>query len=305
MTKLKMPTDHYKFRGADIYLENSIEDSKLIIEKSLRSLKFNYPCVSPSKCTPYVIHLTKGQYLLQVFGASGGDEGNLGLRGLGGFSQGLFDTKENTRLYLYIGGEGTNKSEGSNKGGGYNGGGLSYGSSGGGVGATDFRTIGGVIDSSESIESRILIAGGGGGARFIFNESAHGGNGGGFEGTRGGSIESENQPCYGNQNDCLGSSGPLIVEGSLWKGADANSSWGFKNGGAGGGGGYYGGGTCAQCGGSGGSGFSKLPMVKGMTYPSNNAGNGYAVIYFFNSFTFHNSCRNFPLKILHYILILK
>ena len=253
-----MPSDHFKYRGSDIYLEDDITGSSLNIEKGTRSLIFNYPCSSSITCTPYVITLPRGQYLLQAFGASGGNSRGYELGGLGGFSEGLFLTKEATKLYLYIGGKGNDFNEGQvHSKGGYNGGGTSYGDCGGGGGATDFRTVGDTINSPNSYKSRILIAGGGGGGRTMLSgqdiPQAFGGSGGGKNATQGESLNTY-KPCYGSDSKCTGgTSDEKNVNGVEWKGADAEA-WGAGLGGGGGGGGYFGGGTCASCAGSGGSG---------------------------------------------------
>lgn len=92
-----------------------------------------------------------GTYKLEVWGAQGGDytiSGGLG--GLGGYSLGTTTLEKGTLLYVYVG----NQS-------GYNGGGAPKYKGGYGGGATDIRMVAGAWNNSESLLSRIIVAGGG------------------------------------------------------------------------------------------------------------------------------------------------
>ena len=303
-----MPGNHFKYRHSDIYLQESSVPSNINVSTTQNSLTFHYPCDSSTTCTPYVIKLPKGQYLLQAYGASGGNSREVELRGKGGFSEGLLRINFPTTIFLYIGGEGLPFSSDittpTNIEGGYNGGGASYGDCGGGGGATDFRLEGGNAELADSYNTRILIAGGGGGGRTVVESQAKGGDAGGIFGIQGVSLNSSNLPCYGTQQSCVEGKGEKS-DGNTWKGADGNNEWGLGNGGGGGGGGYIGGGSCANCAGSGGSGYFTDPIIRGMTFTSNNIGNGYAIIYFFNYFTFKNSFGYLHIHILICISILK
>ncbi len=179
------------------------------------------------------------EYLLEVWGAQGGKGG-----GAGGYSHGKVYLEKGTTVYLYAGGSGAN--------GGFNGGGSSK--SGYGGGASDIRI------TTDSLYSRVIVAGGGGGHGS--DGCASGGVGGG---TKGGGSSSQGscgiQAGGGTQTDSgtYGSYGSNRGQiGSFGKGADAPSTGGSYYGGAGGGG-WYGGGSGATAGwsngGGGGSGF--------------------------------------------------
>ena len=266
-----------------VYLEDSSKGNPnyYVIDNKL---KFEYPCKSTSDCTPYIINLPRGDYVFEIVGASGGDYAGTNMAGLGGYSSGLYRVYWPSTLYLYIGGQGmmgaleTGKKSGNSESG-YNGGGKAYGECGTGGGATDLRTIGGIINSNKSINSRLLVAGGGGGSRQHLGKNAKGGNGGGKQGVAGKPL-GNNKPCYGTQNGCIGGIG-TTANGTLWEGASAHDGFGYNYGGAGAGGGYYGGGTCAECAGSGGSGMAKYPILNGFTKEYNHTGNGYALLTYY------------------------
>lgn len=189
-------------------------------------------------CVSYTVPVTH-QYLLEVWGAEGGNGG-----GRGGYSSGYANLEKGTLLYLCAGGSGNS--------GGFNGGGTSRAGYGGG--ASDIRV------GSNSPYARILIAGGGGGHGS--DGCAAGGAGGGTngggqygEGSCGTSAGGGTQSAGGNYGSTSGNNG---VSGKFVQGANAPNSGGGYYGG-GGGGGFYGGGSGATAGwssgGGGGSGF--------------------------------------------------
>lgn len=155
---------------------------------------FKYPCLDSHYCSPIQIQLNPGKYKLEAFGASSGyyasyissprDASNpieclyqsdiLSIggnyscpstssnAGAGGYASGILNLKTNVILYINIGGKGSFSSSTSENLGGYNGGGSSISGdavngAGSGGGATDFRVI------NNSLFTRILVAGGGGG----------------------------------------------------------------------------------------------------------------------------------------------
>ena len=108
-----------------------------------------------------------GNYKIEVWGASGGDNySNKYLTanshgGRGGYSSGTITLQKDDTLYVVVGGRG--KYGYGYVAGGFNGGGTGgASSSGSGGGATDVRLKSGVTDT-ESLKSRIIVAGGGGG----------------------------------------------------------------------------------------------------------------------------------------------
>lgn len=179
------------------------------------------------------------EYLLEVWGAQGGQGG-----GRGGYSSGKIFLEKGTILYIYSGGSGDS--------GGFNGGGSSLAGKGGG--ASDIRI------GTDSLYSRVIVAGGGGGHGR--DGCANGAVGGGING--GGSSSQGScgvQAGGGTQTSAGGPgkyNGVLGFTGKFGIGANASNSGGSWYGG-GGGGGWYGGGSGTTSGwsngGGGGSGF--------------------------------------------------
>ena len=145
-----------------------------------------------------------GKYKLECWGARGGnargrtvsDGGSYSniqnaKGGSGGYSTGVLKLKENTTLYLYVGGYGGFGNYDSAGAGGFNGGskgdndnsggsGYSYYyGGGGGGGATDIRI------GTDSLYARVIVAGGGGGG----STNPRVGDGSAINGTSGGGIE--------------------------------------------------------------------------------------------------------------------
>ena len=283
-----MTSEYLVYKGLYITLENP-QIGQINVTKFNSRIIFDYPCSSSTICTPYIIKFPKGFYKFEIYGASGGDATHKkkAFGGCGGLSVGELRASNITSLFLYIGGKGDEYPNQFSPYGGYNGGGTAYGLAGGGGGETDLRTTGNIIDSNESIESRILIAGG---------------DGGGLNGEQGNYFSENNVPCYGTIDGCIGGKGSDSV-GGKWKGGSGKIVWGSGSGGAGGGGGYYGGGTCADCSGSGGSGLFKKPILNGKTLVSNHVGHGKAIIYLFNSFSSYLSYHYFSYTIIIILLV--
>ena len=187
-----------------------------------------------------------GYYRLEVWGGQGGQSADNPGGGLGGYSKGYIYLSKNQQLYVYAGCQGGNRNGGyDGKGGGFNGGGdvgLGNGASGfsdgwGGGGGSDIRTVGGQWNNSASLNSRIIVAGGGGGVGGA--GSNHGGAGGVGGGASGGNGELSSSPntgdkggIGGNQTCVTSSDDPDTPVRGVGKGGDASS----KGGGGGGGG---------------------------------------------------------------------
>ena len=170
-----------------------------------------------------------GYYKFEAWGAQGGDtvSGSGASGGHGGYTSGILYLNKNASLYVYVGGKN-----------GYNGGGNkgyddSPGTNGGG--STDIR----ILPSSNinSLASRIMVAGGGGGAYsygYSNNYRHTGGSGGGLTGNSG---------TY--YNTCQSTGGTQISGGVCDSNTAVFGSFGFGGNGAywgsGGGGGYFGG----------------------------------------------------------------
>jgi hypothetical protein len=223
---------------------------------------------------------------IHAFGAQGGSiygkQNKLIVDGgAGGCIQTSINVKPKDKLFIYIGGRGSNST--STWFGGFNGGGngtLSYG--GGGGGATDIRT------KENDLNSRLVVAGGGGGwgyCSYSFYKTQHylsGGSGGGKFGKKGHGPDNKYicglfSCCYesgfgGNQTHGGYGGGKLGVGGS---------------GDSGGGGGYYGGGCGYGSAGGGGSNFAMNKVdakfnnnnnVDNLGYQDCNRGDGYLTI---------------------------
>lgn len=133
-----------------------------------------------------------GIYKIELWGAQGGNTtltGYPGTGGAGAYTVGTISLNKDYKLYIYVGGKGTN---GRNErtttlnAGGYNGGGsngsLDAASTAGG-GATDIRLVKGIAwNDFDSLKSRIMVAGAGGGSG-ISNVGAPGGLNTGIYGT--------------------------------------------------------------------------------------------------------------------------
>ena len=184
----------------------------------------------------------EAEYFFTLYGASGGP-GNNQDGGQGGSAEGSKVFGASTTLYIEIGGEGDaggveDQGDPHTRAGGYNGGGRGTRGGSGGGGATDLRTIDGDLDS------RILVAGGGGGCGSGSCSDSGGAGGGdnGEAGSAGNSGRGGTQNAGGNSNGA--------------KGVGANNCQDNDEGG--GGGGYYGGGVgcVANSAAGGGSGYT-------------------------------------------------
>ena len=121
-------------------------------------------------------------YKIQCWGASGGDHTT---SGRGGYVLGNINIGKSANLYIYVGGIGLVGSGKNNTVGGWNGGGRLHNElhetncySGGG--ATDIRLNDGNWDNFNSLKSRIMVAGGGGGGIVYGKGWSYGGNAGGL-----------------------------------------------------------------------------------------------------------------------------
>ena len=130
-------------------IEVTNKTSKVQYFNNNQQVVFNYPCSSHSVCSPYEIKLKRGSYYLEVYGAQGSNatKNNRHLAGgKGGYSAGIYTTKESITLYLFVGAStnSTISSEASFGGGGKG----SCINDGSGGGATDFRFANGDISNT-------------------------------------------------------------------------------------------------------------------------------------------------------------
>ena len=200
-----------------------------------------------------------GTYKIELWGAQGGGTNG----GKGAYTAGNTNFDTNEVLKIYVGGSGN-----SSGAGGYNGGGnagvLAVKNDGGG-GSTDVRYDG------TTINSRIMVAGGGGGANANgSNKKGVGKTGGAAGGLSGYAGTSAIDKMYGSGGTQIsgGAKGKTArypgTDGSFYNGGVGGISKDTPtvSGGGGGGGGYYGGGSgeacLGNCGGSGGGGSSYI-----------------------------------------------
>ena len=231
--------------------------------------------------------LTPGRYKLECWGAQGGNSnqsnGTYGNGGKGGYSTGILNVSTNTTIYITVGGQGQNGVLNTRTAGGFNGGGDGYGTNnsgvgGGGGGASDISLMSPVFSHSSyfinnirdtnSLLSRIIVAGGGGSAGYdVSNNAANGGAGGGTTGQDG--LPNRVYHGTGGKQTTFGTGGSseepnrYSVQAKFGCGASASNSTDVA---PGGGGGWYGGGLhCDSAGG--GSGYV-YTSATASNYPS-------------------------------------
>lgn len=224
-----------------------------------------------------------GVYRLEAFGAQGASAGGF-KGGAGAHISGQLKVEKNNTLYIYVGGQGINVTSSNSTQGGWNGGGVFSGTFTGtagtqhyfcgGGGATDFA-LQGTINSTDwnnsaHLNSRILVAGGGGGALLReYNSnwkfSGGGGSGGAFAGEVGigGAF-----PGQGGTLTAGGSAGAADGEAGKWgEGGNYIGDSNCFSAGCGGGG-WYGGGA----GGSNAS--NETPTAANPNFSQQGAGGG-------------------------------
>lgn len=210
-----------------------------------------------------------GRYKIELWGAEGGPGGEKdGVYSYGGYVSGNISLSKSQKLYIYVGEAGAGGTAGiaatstvgqgaratfNGGGAGGNAGGGSYpyqnysgGPSGGG--ATDVRYFSDeptnsdlLWNSSKGLQSRIMVAGAGGGT---INHNILGGNNNGLQGQQGSSYTG-----YANYGGVGGTQTSGYAFGQGGRGSNSGST-GYCNGHSGGGGGYYGGGGAQHTGGS-------------------------------------------------------
>ncbi|HBG1040847.1 TPA: hypothetical protein KPG34_003605 [Clostridioides difficile] len=203
---------------------------------------FNYTGTEQS------ITLSPGKYVMECWGACGGNFPDFKSCAKGGYAAGIITLKESNKFYIYVGQGGYSKGangietrrSGFNGAGGincYTSASTGYYSLAGG-GSTDIRLVGGAWDNPQGLLSRIMVAGGAGGSCGTGYYSL--GHGGGLDGKKG----------VPTNRYYFAGSGSQFNGGSAWHDS-FNGSFGFSpasfNGsdgytlGTGGGGGWYGG----------------------------------------------------------------
>lgn len=245
-------------------------------------LRWEFNCTGNAQS----ITLPKGKFKFEIWGAQGGPNAYSFEGGLGGYSWCYYNNQKQSTFYIYVGCQGvlgrTTPTFGN--GGATKAVRSSTYNAGSGGGGTDIRL-------SNSLDSRILVAGGGGGSS---SGEQYGGYGGGIKGGDGKGFSGYETQGFGATDMKGGSAGYYFVwsnfmaeNGSLGTGGNGIGDSYY---GSGGGGGYYGGGGSYESGGGGGSGYVD-PLLRGKTISGNEyfiqpdrtykigrRGDGYALI---------------------------
>lgn len=264
----------------------------------MTQIKFNY------KGEYQTFILQRGIYGLHLYGAQGG--GKRG--GLGGYSHGIIKLQFKTTFYAFVGGQGKVREGGFNGGGNGGKGAGDYTDGAGGGGSTDIRY------SVNDLDSRIIVAAGGGGT--CGTGWSAGANGGGISG----------DSTYNNGVTPSIEGATQTTGNAKLYGMDAPNSENYSAHGAegngGGGGGWYGGktnsstGYATNSGGSGGSSYisghpsciknNKYVLSNATTITGKNSGNGYIIIItlYRGSIKYQQNIRIFNI-LLYFIICLK
>ena len=203
-----------------------------------------------------------GVYTLETWGASGGDVDSSNKGGYGGYSIGKVSLNKGDILYINVGGSGnTTTAFDKIAEGGYNGGGdaintnhdcISY-LSGSGGGATHIATKSGLLSTlSDSLDSILIVSGGGGGSNNCgYGNYGSGGSGGGVNGVSADSSGGSNTYGLGATQETFGCDNRGGKCGSFGQGYSGTKSQYSTGGGSG----LYGGGAGRISGSGGGSGY--------------------------------------------------
>ena len=248
---------------AKITLETVEVISKSDIEKKQTEVEnkwiYNYSGTYQEFTAP-----TSGYYKAELWGAQGGSYSSSVIGGYGSYTTGDIYLNKNEKLYIYVGGQGTNPlglgTDYSGGTGGWNGGGDGLRNSGntankaaeGGGGATDIRlvstsSLGNWLDF-ESLKSRIMVAAGGSGSAYYADAATNGSAGGGINGydgmCDGGACSASSELNYGGigATQALAGYSPVSKTSTIGGFGYAGSGTPSNYDATGGGGGYYGGG---------------------------------------------------------------
>lgn len=199
-----------------------------------------YPCQNKTICAPYFSTFLPGKYIIELWGSSGCDQysekdNSLIYGGFGGYVKATVTFEEETSLYFYIGSKGVFNTS------------VFGGGTLGGGGSTDVRFIPTYKGEDESLESRFLVAGAGGGSTSYYS-GARGGHNLRSAGEKGyfavykDIVVTGNPPTGASQTSggkgyqCLSScdDGSEGSDGALFHGGSKRGGGGFYGGGGGG-----------------------------------------------------------------------
>lgn len=247
----------------------------------------------------YVVPKGVKKLAVDCVGARGtGNRRSQEIAGKGGRVQCVLKVTPGQTLYIYVGEAGhlTQSKESFNggaPGGDFN---QSFSNSANGGGATDIRTVpateGSWYDKShtswatdQSLLSRLVVAGAGGGT-YTSNKQSSGGDGGGLTGANGSGLGGDSRQGKGGTQTVGGtaSTGGNYQPGNFGYGGPGvyNSQNGGVWWGCAGGGGWYGGGCGADyygAGGGGGSSYTHPELCSDVVHTRGfNTGNGYLIL---------------------------
>ena len=203
-----------------------LNNSKLISNKIKNQANDLYSGIEYVKKFPYTGSYQEfevpytGRYSIELWGAEGGSAvyKKQYYGGKGAYTKGEIHLEVGEKLYIYVGGKGGGTVVGGTNGyedtyNGYNGGGYgsaylntsgAYTGHGGGGGATDIRYFGSATPTSNDLKwnsnlglnSRIMVAAGGGGAASHNGTPNYSGTGGNAGGLNGYAAVSASNSCY-------------------------------------------------------------------------------------------------------------
>ena len=166
-----------------LYAKWSAPAAKVIYNEMQPVYEFNYTGDVQEFIVP-----ADGTYKIEAWGAAGGYSLNNNKKGIqggnGGYTSGKVELKRGETLYIYVGNKGEDGTYKKDAEASFNGGGLGTWdheddeAAGAGGGATDIRLVSGEWNDFESLKSRVMVAGGGGGTSW----DTQGGAAGGLEG---------------------------------------------------------------------------------------------------------------------------
>lgn len=256
----------YSVRVYSYALSDTKIFSNALIDKARFKKQFHFTANDPFGSQVFQV-TQSGLYKFELWGARGGNIGSYH-GGYGAYTAGTIELTQGDNIYMYIGSAGSDSTinGGNNGGGSILSGQEAYGRGGGG--ATDIRILNTAWNDSAGLNSRIMVAAGGGGANYRGENygEGNGGAGGGITGYDGESTKNTNGYGY-----AIGT-GATQTSGGYYKSTAGNTmtaqnvltgKWGRggSNGDGGinaqsaGGSGYYGGGLSSHGGGGGGSSF--------------------------------------------------
>ena len=271
----------YYDEDGNSYMNNDIEEDITLYAKWANDLENNIIDYSYTGNYQEFVAPQTGTYKIELWGAQGTNFDSTYQGGKGGYVKGNITLQENEKIYIYVGEHGSDRSldatyNGGGRGADYaDGNGYQIGYSGGG--ATDIRLVSGSWNNFDSLKSRIMVAGAGGGTGAIHQPNRLLGENiqydlfglPGFAGGLNGGDGNNAQPDTSNYGVTYSSTGGTqtsggysprevgvssthLNDGGFGYGGD-NSQYYDSIGGAGGGSGYYGaGGSTRGHGGAGG-----------------------------------------------------